>query len=156
MGLLPHSPAISIAFKPIKQVCICFIVSYTIKLRGSIANDFKPNSTGPAAPTGVVALDIDSNVVQLTWDTPSPPNGVIAYYTVSISSTVTGTYYRGTGSNATAFNVTALTPCNYYSFAVAGINQCNGCTGTYSTLTESSSANTQASSVLNLCLAFCR
>ena len=114
----------------------------------------KHNSTGPAAPTGVVALDIDSNVVQLTWDTPSPPNGVIVYYTVSISSTITGTYYRGTGSNATEFNVTALTPCNHYSFAVAGSTQCYQCDGTYSTVTSLSSANTQASSVLNFCL-FC-
>ena len=94
----------------------------------------------PAAPTGLTAVSTSPTSVLLDWTAPTPANGVVSYYTVQVqvyNSTLGYAYVSAvnTSTNTTSVNVTGLSACTTYAFAVSGTTACgsdSGCTGPYS------------------------
>ena len=87
-----------------------------------------------SAPTGLIAVSVTPYSVYLTWTAPAPANGGVSNYRMQFNwSSSSYSYYNEmyTGSNATAYNVTGLTACTTYSFAVSAYYFA-GCEGLYS------------------------
>ena len=85
----------------------------------------------PEQPINLTVVAIWSNAVQLNWTAPAVSNGVIVSYTLIVNSTSTSITIN-TNSNITTYNVTDLTSCAKYTFAVSATTGCTGCTGPYS------------------------
>lgn len=96
----------------------------------------------PAAPTGLATVSTTPTSVLLNWTAPTPANGVISYYTVLLLNSTSPSAVNTSSTNVTSENVTGLTACTTYEFAVSATTQCSGCTGPHSTsLTTTTPAN---------------
>lgn len=82
-----------------------------------------PDTSAPAAPSGLTVTGTDQNKVSLSWSGSTDNVGVVGYYVYYKKSTDTQYYLAGTtGSDTLAYDVTGLDPGATYNFKVAAFD----------------------------------
>lgn len=80
--------------------------------------------TEPSQPENFTARTLAADTVQVKWNPPAEPNGVISHYLVAWRM---GEQYESSNTSDTVYNLTGLLPCTTYNITVnAATSKGNG------------------------------